>query len=155
MCIRDSAVTAPLEEIEAVVAATDGYVVVANINSPKQAVIGGASAAVERAMQTLVARGYSCVRLPVSHAFHTRIVAPASVPLRTVLERLDVRPPRLPVVANVTGALYPAGEGARAEIVDLLARQVASPVQFVRGLETLYAEGARVFVEVGPKRALG
>ncbi|HEY0992070.1 MAG TPA: type I polyketide synthase, partial [Kofleriaceae bacterium] len=120
------AVTAPLEEIEAVVAAADGYVVVANINSRKQAVIGGASAAVERAMQTLVARGHSCVRLPVSNAFHTQIVAPASAPLRTVLERLDVRPPRLPVVANVTGALYPT---ARAEIIDLLARQVASPVQ--------------------------
>ena len=149
-----AAVTAPLAEIEAVAAASDGYVVVANLNSPKQAVIGGASAAVERAMQALVARGYQCVRLPVSHAFHTQIVAPASAPLRSVLERLDVRPPRLPVVANVTGALYPAGDGARAEIIDLLARQVASPVQFIKGLETLYAEGARVFVEVGPKRAL-
>ena len=36
----------------------------------------------------------------------------------------------------------------------MLARQVASPVQFVKGLHTLYDEGARVFVEVGPKRAL-
>ncbi len=39
-------------------------------------------------------------------------------------------------------------------MVDILGRQVASPVQFVKGLETLYAAGARVFVEVGPKRAL-
>ena len=39
-------------------------------------------------------------------------------------------------------------------MLDLLAAQVASPVQFVKGLETLYAEGARVFVEVGPKKAL-
>jgi len=148
------AVTAPLPEIEAAVAAADGYVVIANINSRKQAVIGGASAAVERTMQGLVARGFSCVRLPVSHAFHTQIVAPASGPLRAVLERLDVRPPRLPVISNVTGGLYPSGDGTRAAIVDLLARQVASPVQFVRGLETLYAEGARTFVEVGPKRAL-
>ncbi|HEX8110109.1 MAG TPA: acyltransferase domain-containing protein, partial [Kofleriaceae bacterium] len=147
------AVTAPLSEIEAVVAATEGYVVVANLNSRKQAVIGGETAAVERAMQALVARGHACVRLPVSHAFHTRIVAPASEPLRRVLDRLDVRPPRLPVVSNVTGALYP-GDGGRDAIIDLLARQVASPVQFVQGLETLYAEGVRTFVEVGPKRAL-
>jgi acyl transferase domain-containing protein/NAD(P)-dependent dehydrogenase (short-subunit alcohol dehydrogenase family)/acyl carrier protein len=148
------AVTAPLAEIEAVVTATEGYAVIANVNSPRQSVIGGASAAVEQAMQTLVARGYQCVRLPVSHAFHTQIVAPASAPLRSVLERLDVRPPRVPVVANVTGALYPSGEHARPEIIDLLARQVAAPVQFLKGLETLYAEGVRVFVEVGPKRAL-
>ena len=39
-------------------------------------------------------------------------------------------------------------------MLDLLAAQVASPVQFVQGLRTLYDEGARVFVEVGPKRAL-
>ena len=39
-------------------------------------------------------------------------------------------------------------------MLDLLARQVASPVQFVKGLRTLYDNGARVFVEVGPKRAL-
>ena len=39
-------------------------------------------------------------------------------------------------------------------MLDILARQVASPVQFVKGLHTLYDAGARVFVEVGPKRAL-
>ena len=39
-------------------------------------------------------------------------------------------------------------------MVDILARQVASPVQFVKGLQTLYHAGARVFVEVGPKKAL-
>jgi acyl transferase domain-containing protein len=146
-----AAVTAPLAEIEDVAAATDGYVVVANLNSRKQAVLGGASRAVEQAMATLQGRGHQCVRLPVSHAFHTKIVAPATAPLRKVLERLDVRPPRLPVAANVTGKLYPR---TREEIIEILAQQVAAPVRFVDGLETLYAEGARVFVEVGPKRAL-
>ena len=58
------------------------------------------------------------------------------------------------MVANVDGELYPAGEGAQEKMLDILARQVASPVQFVKGLRTLYEHGARVFVEVGPKRAL-
>ena len=39
-------------------------------------------------------------------------------------------------------------------MLDILAQQVASPVQFVKGLRTLYEAGARVFVEVGPKKAL-
>ena len=39
-------------------------------------------------------------------------------------------------------------------MLDSLGRQVASPVQFVKGLHTLYEAGARVFVEVGPKRTL-
>ena len=91
--------------------------------------------------------------LPVSHAFHTSIVAPASEPLRRTLSA-SLRPPEIPIVANVTGELYPMGPDVVPEMLDLLASQVASPVQFVKGLVTLYSEGARVFVEVGPKKAL-
>jgi acyl transferase domain-containing protein len=54
----------------------------------------------------------------------------------------------------VTGELYPMGPDVVPAMLDLLAAQVASPVQFVSGLRRLHAEGARVFVEVGPKRAL-
>ncbi|HXY38727.1 MAG TPA: acyltransferase domain-containing protein [Vicinamibacteria bacterium] len=151
---RMAAVFAPLPEIERILATIDGYVVVANYNSRSQAVVGGASAAVEAAVQAFVAAGFTAVPLPVSHAFHTRIVAPASQPLRRVLERLLVRPPRLPVVSNVTGGFYPMEEDARPRILDLLERQIASPVRFVTGLRTLHAAGVRVFVEVGPKRAL-
>ena len=59
----------------------------------------------------------------------------------------------LPIVSNVTGEFYPADADVET-MLDLLGRQVASPVQFVRGLHTLYDAGARVFVEVGPKKAL-
>ena len=56
-------------------------------------------------------------------------------------------------MANVTGEFYPA-DATSETMLDYLGRQVASPVQFVKGLHTLYEAGARVFVEVGPKRAL-
>ncbi|MFZ1178294.1 MAG: acyltransferase domain-containing protein, partial [Mycobacterium sp.] len=148
-----AAVSAPLAEIERIVGETDGYVVIANINSTNQAVIGGATDAVERAAAAFQAAGMNASRLPVSHAFHTAIVAPVSEPLKTVLRGLDVRPPRLPVVSNVTGGFYPAGADIDA-VLDLLSRQVASPVRFVDGLRTLYEAGARIFVEVGPKKAL-
>jgi acyl transferase domain-containing protein len=75
-------------------------------------------------------------------------------PLRQVLERLRLQPGRLPIVANVNGEFYPSGPDARPAMLDILARQVASPVQFIKGLRTLYEAGARVFVEVGPKKAL-
>ena len=150
-----AAVMAPLAEIERVVASVDGYVVVANINSTHQAVIGGATEAVERAIEAFTSAGYSAARIPVSHAFHTAIVAPVSEPLRRTLARLELRAPQLPVVANIDGEFYPAsGPGLKDRMLDILARQVASPVQFVKGLGTLYEAGARVFVEVGPKRAL-
>ncbi|MFB9363803.1 type I polyketide synthase, partial [Actinoplanes nipponensis] len=148
-----AAVFGPLAEIERIVAATEGYVVVANINSGKQAVIGGATDAVERAIAAFQRAGLTATRIPVSHAFHTSIVAPASEPLKAALRRLDVRPPTLPIVSNVTGEFYPADADVET-MLDLLGRQVAAPVQFVKGLRTLYAAGARVFVEVGPKKAL-
>ena len=148
-----AAVFAPLAEIERIVTETDGYVVIANINSTSQAVIGGATDAVDRAVEAFRAAGINASRIPVSHAFHTAIVAPASEPLKTVLRRLDVRPPNLPIVANVTGEFYPADTDVDT-MLDLLGRQVASPVRFIDGLRTLYAAGARVFVEVGPKKAL-
>jgi len=149
-----AAVFAPLPEVERILKSVQGYVVIANINSNHQAVIGGASDAVAQAMEVLTKAGYEVSELPVSHAFHTSIVAPASEPLRQELARLRMESPRLPIVANVNGEFYPTGPGVVPQMCDLLARQVASPVQFVKGLHTLYEAGARIFVEVGPKKAL-
>ncbi|MBW7885139.1 MAG: acyltransferase domain-containing protein, partial [Caldilineaceae bacterium] len=146
-----AAVTAPYPVIEQTLQQVDGYVVAANINSYNQCVIGGASQAVAQAISLFEKKGFQAMRIPVSHAFHTEIVAPASKPLRKVLDRLHIASPRIPLVANVTGDLYPTGVQA---IKDILELQIASPVQWIKGLETMYREGVRCFVEVGPKRAL-
>ncbi len=113
--------------------------------------IGGETEAVERAVDAFNKKGYQAQRLPVSHAFHTKIVAPAAAPLRKVLDGFDVRAPKRPLVGNVTADFYPSDPEA---IKDILGRQIASPVRWVEGVERLYAAGARAFVEVGPKRAL-
>ncbi|MBE2267274.1 MAG: SDR family NAD(P)-dependent oxidoreductase [Anaerolinea sp.] len=146
-----AAVIAPYDVIEATLKEIDGYVVPANINSASQCVIGGNSAAVEAAVAKFDQMGYQTLLLPVSHAFHTSIVAPASDPLRAVLNRLDIQPPHLPILSNVTGDFYPTDVES---IKDLLQLQIASPVQWVAELQTLYDYGVRTFVEVGPKRAL-
>ncbi|MBZ5598619.1 MAG: SDR family NAD(P)-dependent oxidoreductase [Acidobacteriia bacterium] len=149
-----AAVFAPLEEIERTLKTIDGYVVIANFNSEHQAVIGGASQAVAQAMEVFQRAGFEVAALPVSHAFHTTIVAGASQPLRGALARLHLESPRVPIVANVNGEFYPMGPNVVPQMLDILAQQVAAPVQFVKGLRTLYDAGARVFVEVGPKKAL-
>jgi malonyl CoA-acyl carrier protein transacylase len=146
-----AAVSAPLAEVERILKTIDGYVVIANINSPVQCVIGGNTPAVDAAVAAFLAAGLQATKIPVSHAFHTRIVEPASGPLRQVIARMNVQTPKIPIVANVTGQLYPS---SREQVLDLLAAQVASPVQFVQGIRTLYEQGARIFVEVGPKRVL-
>jgi acyl transferase domain-containing protein/acyl carrier protein len=151
---RMAAVFAPIGEIERILKTVEGYVVIANVNSNRQAVIGGATKPVEQAMEAFQKAGYEVSALSVSHAFHTSIVSGASEPLRVVLERLHVESPHLPVVANTNGEFYPAGPNVVPQMLDILAKQVASPVQFIKGLRTLYEAGARVFVEVGPKKAL-
>src|SRR5208337_2468213 len=151
---RMAAIFAPLEEIERILKTIDGYVVIANVNSDHQAVIGGASQAVLQATEAFQKAGYETAVVPVSHAFHTSIVAGASEPLRQMLAQLRLQSPPVPIVANVTGEFYPTGPDVVPNMLDLLAQQVAAPVQFVKGLHTLYGAGARIFVEVGPKKAL-
>ena len=146
-----AAVIGPYESVEKALREVDGYVVAANLNSHNQVVIGGASEAVRQAMEQCGKLGMRAVRIPVSHAFHTDIVAPAGPPLRRLLDTFNIQPPRIPVVANVTGEIYPSGPE---EIKDLLMQQIASPVQWVKSVETLYAQGVRVFVEIGPKKTL-
>ena len=146
-----AAVSAPLERVEEIIGKIDGYVVIANINSPTQCVVGGTTAGVDAALEAFKEAGFQGTKIPVSHAFHTRIVAPASGPLSEVIARMNVQLPKTTIVANVTGDVYPT---TREEIIQLLADQVASPVQFVKGVNTLYRLGGRVFVEIGPKRVL-
>jgi acyl transferase domain-containing protein/acyl carrier protein/NAD(P)-dependent dehydrogenase (short-subunit alcohol dehydrogenase family) len=144
----------PIEEIEKIISKIDGYVVIANINSNKQVVIGGETKAVEKAVAKIRDAGYTAQQLTVSHAFHTKIVAPASGPMGEILSKMNLCSPQIPIISNVTGEFYPMGPEVKPGMVKMLSRQIAEPVQFVKGLDTLYDAGARVFVEVGPKRAL-
>jgi acyl transferase domain-containing protein len=67
------------------------------------------------------------------------------------LASIDVAPPALPVYSNTTAAIYP---GEPAAIRARLAEHIGKPVHFVREIEAMYEDGARVFVEAGPGRVL-
>ncbi|MFH2009339.1 MAG: beta-ketoacyl synthase N-terminal-like domain-containing protein, partial [bacterium] len=144
-------VAAPADRVEALLEGVDGYVVAANKNSSSQTVIAGASGAVQAAIALFEQEGVMASRIPVSHAFHSQVVSAASAPLRKVLQRSGVRTARLPIFSNVTAELYP---DAPEDVMELLARQVASPVEFIAIVEQMYRSGARTFVEIGPKKAL-
>ncbi|HWG91018.1 MAG TPA: beta-ketoacyl synthase N-terminal-like domain-containing protein, partial [Candidatus Thermoplasmatota archaeon] len=146
-----ASITADTATVEAILKEIDGYVVAANKNCPSQTVIAGASDAVVKAMQKCQEKGLQVIPLNVSAAFHTAIVAPASEPLGRVVARLNIQAPQVPVIANVNAEPYPTDRQA---IVDMLAKQVAAPVEWQKSLERLYADGVRIFIEVGPKRAL-
>jgi [acyl-carrier-protein] S-malonyltransferase len=138
-------------EVEAACAEAGGVVVPANLNSPTQVVISGDVDAVERAMEKCKARGARrAIRLEVSGAFHSPLMAPASEGLKAHLGRLDIRPAGVPVVANVSAE--PVREPA--EIRDALSRQVLGAVRWEPTVRRFVAEGVTRYVELGPGKVL-
>jgi len=150
-----ASITAPYDEVEAIIESIDGYVISANKNSPKMTVIAGQTEPVKAAMKVFESKGYSATALATSHAFHSRIVAPANEPLRRFLETLQIDWPKIPITANVDGQFYDmTGGDSKESVLSKLAPQMASSVEWTSQIETMYDAGARAFVEVGPKRAL-
>ncbi len=141
------AVLALVETIEQVIADQKLDLVIANRNAPKQAVLSGPLAEVNRAAQAFAAVGISTRILDVSAAFHSRLVAEASGPLLTALNQVELADSVVPVYANTTASPYPTDP---AETRTLLADQLARPVRFVDLIEAMYRSGIRTFLEVGP-----
>ena len=133
-------------------AETGQPVVAANLNSPSQTVISGATAAVEKAAALAKGRGARrAVMLPVSAPFHCALMQPAQEEVARVLAALNLTDPSIPVAANVTGGLVTTAEAAR----DALIRQVTGAVRWVDCMQSLVAAGANLFIEVGPGKVLG
>ena len=131
--------------------AADGDVVApANLNAPGQVVIAGTAAAVARAGQRAKAWRERVVPLPVSAPFHCALMQPAQDRLAPELRALPVKPPSMPVVANVDAA--PKTDGPSA--IDALVRQVSAPVRWEEVVRTLASAGIRAYVEVGPGTVL-
>ena len=145
------AVSAPLEELTKLVEEERLDVVIANRNAPTQGILSGDRDVIGRAMQACQARGFATKLLPVSGAFHSRLMENAVGPFRQALEAVAFEAGAIPVFANTTGEAYPEEEAA-ARL--LLGQQLIKPVDFISEVENLYHAGARTFVEVGPRAVL-
>jgi acyl transferase domain-containing protein len=120
---------------------------IANKNAPEQTVLSGRPEEIDRAAALLASRQMRVQKLRVGGAFHSALVADAAKPLRAALERVRLSSGMFPVFANTTGERYPDDAAATR---DLLANQLACPVEFVAEINALYRSGVRTFVEVGP-----
>jgi len=132
----------PVEEV----AATTGLTI-ANDNAPDQLVLSGALDALDRAEELLRERKVRAKRLPVGGAFHSPLMEPAVAPFREVVEQIDFREPRVPVLSCVTAEPF---EDVREQLVAALTH----PVRWTAVLAALRDRGATQFVETGPGRVL-
>ena len=141
-----AAIALPAGELSALIAGDP--VVIAACNTPRQTVVSGDAAAIERLMALARSRNIAAVPLPVSHAFHSPLMAPASAPLADYLAAVSFLPLRRDVVSTITGARLPP----HADLRELLCRQLTSPVQFAGAIAA--AGDVGLWIEVGPGAVL-
>ncbi|HEY6916863.1 MAG TPA: ACP S-malonyltransferase [Allosphingosinicella sp.] len=130
-------------------AAAEGEVcTVANDNDPSQVVISGHRGAVERALPIAKEKGAKrAILLPVSAPFHCPLMQPAADAMAEALAQVAMKPPVVPVYANVTAA--PVADAA--EIRALLVEQVTGMVRWRESVAAMAEAGVTHFVEFGGK----
>ena len=110
-------------------AGAEGTIVPANFNSPGQIAVSGSIPAVERAVVLAKEKRARLAQLlPVSGAFHSPLMEPAAKALAVALESAEIQTPNIDVISNVTARPH----GLPDEIRDLLAKQLLSPVLWMR-----------------------
>ncbi len=143
---------ASVEEGCARAAAESGEVVAAaNFNDPRQTVISGSSAGVEKGREVLKAMGAKrVVALPVSAPFHCELMRPAAEALRQRLAEVAFAAPQIALVNNVDVAVQSDSQAIR----DALYRQAFGPVRWVEVVQALRARGLTHVIECGPGKVL-
>ncbi|MFD5911561.1 type I polyketide synthase [Streptomyces massasporeus] len=139
------AVEASEGEVLAAIGERGDAVGVAAVNGPSAVVISGAGDAVEKVLAALPGRRTR--RLDVSHAFHSPLMDGMVEEFRSVAKEVRYEAPRLPVVSTVTGRL---AEGEDLRSADYWVTQVRQAVRYADAVTTLYDQGVRTVVEIGP-----
>jgi [acyl-carrier-protein] S-malonyltransferase len=122
----------------------------ANYNCPGQIVVSGETQAVEECCDAAEREGARrAVRLRVSGAFHSPLVARAAERLRPAIEKVTFEQPLAPFMSTVTAKLEEAQRYR-----ELLVEQLTAPVRFTQAARWLIDHGVTVFVEVGPGNVL-
>lgn len=122
-----------------------------NFNDPKQTVIAGTKAGVDKACELLKAAGAKrALPLPVSAPFHSSLMRPAAERLRAALAEVPFHALRYPVLNNVDVAVVETPDALR----DALVRQACQPVRWVELVQALAARGMTHVIECGPGKVL-
>ncbi len=125
-------------------------VVIAGINSPSQIVLSGYTAAIEKLQHNLHSLNIASTRLPVSHAFHSPLVADAAPVLAAHLANEEFQQLEKTVYSTVTGNRLPADE----DLQKLLFRQITNSVRFAEAVRNAENAGIDLWLEVGPGKIL-
>ncbi|MBT8339780.1 MAG: SDR family NAD(P)-dependent oxidoreductase [Desulfatitalea sp.] len=144
------AVNSTKENIDPIMRDFDN-VVFSNYNCPDQVVLSGSTQQIQALSQRLSGMKIKSTRLNVSGAFHSPFMEEAKSIFSRGLQDVIFKKPAIPVFSNLTGSAY---HSSPVEYSDILTASLVNPVLFRQMIEEIYNNGARVFVEIGPKRIL-
>jgi [acyl-carrier-protein] S-malonyltransferase len=139
------------EKVEEICSSIDDVVVAANYNCPGQLVISGSQSGVEKACAAMKEAGAKrALLLPVGGAFHSPLMKVAEEELIGAIEKASFYTPTCPVYQNIVAkaVMEPS------EIKQNLIRQLTGPVKWTQSVQSMIADGATRFTEVGPGKVL-
>lgn len=140
-----------VDKVEECVALAKPYGMIAavNYNSPSQTVVSADFEALEAFKRIAKEHKLRAVPLKVGGPFHSPMLAPAAEKMKQALSELPLFRPQMPVYANVT-----AQKITDEELTELLSKQIMSPVRWEQTVRSMIADGADIFVEIGPGKTL-
>jgi acyl transferase domain-containing protein len=123
----------------------------AAINGPSLSIVSGPNKAVTRLQSQFIEKGLEVRRLQTSHAFHSQMMEPILKPFIEQIRQVELNAPKRAYLSNVTGTWITS---AQATDPNYWASHIRDAVRFAEGMEELFGEPGRVFMEVGPGRTL-
>ncbi|NJN19076.1 MAG: acyltransferase domain-containing protein [Oscillochloris sp.] len=142
------AIGAGREQVEQLRAEINGEVFVAIDNCPHQVILAVAPEQAEQVAAAARKRGLFCEILAFDRAYHTPLYESYAEAMRATIAEWIAAPPQLPLYSCVSAARFPADLAA---VRELAHTHWMRPVEFRRTIETMYADGFRIFVEAGPR----
>lgn len=124
---------------------------VAAINGPRAAVLSGSFQAIAAAEQDLETRGIRGRRLATSHAFHSDMMDPVLPAFEQALSDVRLRPPKIPLISNVSGRWLTEAEATDPRY---WTRHLRATVRFGDGMAELLSAPERIVIEIGPGNVL-
>ena len=143
--LQENEINSLLEEFR------DPTLSIATINGPTNSVVAGPRDSIYKFQNKLQEQGVSFRRLHTSHAFHSSMMEPVKEPFENEINKIHRNAPTIPYISNVSGTWITTEE---VRSVSYWYKHLRQAVRFSTGLEELYKDKERVFLEVGPGRTL-
>ncbi|MEL6815818.1 MAG: beta-ketoacyl synthase N-terminal-like domain-containing protein, partial [Cyanobacteria bacterium J06598_3] len=121
---------------------------IAAVNASQNTVVSGSHQEIARLTHKLIAQNIPHKRLKVSHAFHSKLMAPMLADFRQVAESITYRPATIDIISNLTGEITDVATA------DHWVKHICEPVLFTKSIETLARKDITTYLECGPRPVL-